>query len=125
MRDIYETEPFTPTAEHAPLRGPGGAPILPRVTTTHEQTLEVVQHFTEVASSSRARAVRGRIEWPGREATVLEVRFSVEHIEGDRVWLPDTVTEETLDGGVIERTEDDRLRLLQDQVEELHDRGLL
>jgi hypothetical protein len=120
---IHEAEPFAPTTELPPLRGPGGTAILPRLTTTDEQHIEAIKHFTELAASSRRNVVRGQILWGRHEPTVLEVTFTVEHIDGEKVWLPFEILETTLEGGIIHRTEDDRLALLQDEISEMHERG--
>lgn len=116
---------FTPTSELGPTRSPTGATVLPRDTTTEEQYGEALEFLTAAATEHQEREARARIVWSRGEPTIMEATFTVEHLSGKRVWLPESVNEVTLDGGYVHYDEAVRLRVLNDEVANLHDRGML
>jgi hypothetical protein len=107
----------------------GSTTILDRLTTSDEQRMQAVERAGEVAAEVKKDAdlVRIQVVWTRGDPTVLEIPMSVEHFDGQRVWIPDTtaIREFTLDGGEIQHDESSRLRQLQDEVVDLHERGML
>jgi hypothetical protein len=122
---VIELDPFVPRATTGPLRT-SEVTVLDRLTSTEEQKIEAVEHMRQAASKVReVNGVAMRVEWSRGEPTILEVTFSVEHVEGRRVWLVDQVREFMVDGGQIPHDESGRYRRLRAEVEDMHERGML
>lgn len=124
MIDMGEILPRT---ELGPIRQPDGVTLLGRPTTTEEQRMEAVDKMTAYMTghSNRGRDLRATVRWGSGDATVLEVRFAEEHIDGMPVFLPDRITEYTATGAEIPANEDARLRTLQAELADMHERGML
>lgn len=117
----------SPQATLGPTRTPSGEVVLGRHTITEEQRMEVIAQCTAAitAQPNRGREVRATVHWPGSDPTVLEVGFAAEHIDGKPVFIPEKVTETTLQGATIIPSEAARLRLLQTELDALHDQGMI
>lgn len=122
---VIDAGDFTPAAAMGPTRAPGGATILGRLTTTEEQYAEAIEFLTQAATEHKEREVRARIVWSRTEPTTLEATFGLEHLSGKGVWMLDKVIEITANGGEVPRDDTARLRVLNDEVTELHDNGML
>lgn len=121
---MIELEPFTPATTTGPMRT-SEVTVADRSTSTEEQRDQAVEHMRQVATAQRADAAAMRVNWSRGEPTILEVTFSIEHVEGRRLWIADQVREFMLDGGEIPHDEAGRYRRLRAEVQEMHDRGML
>ena len=115
---------FQPTAALGPTRSGSGI-TLGRLTTTDEQRQEAIEKMTEAAAEHKAKEVRATVLWSRGEPTILDLTFTVEHLSGVKVWLPDQLTEMTLAGAEIPQDETARLRRLTDEIADLHENGML
>ncbi len=115
---------FTPQDVMPSTRGHDGSVIVPRMTTTEEQYAEVVEFLSATATTHKDNEVRVRVLWSRGDPTILEARFNVEHLSGKRVWLLDKMSQFTESGGEIQHDETVRLRVLNQEIADLHDRGM-
>lgn len=127
MSAIIEMGVIEPQAAIGPNRTVEGHVTLGRLTTTEEQRMEALHKIAEhmQRNANRGRTVRATVKWTRGEPTVLEVEFATEHIEGKRVYLADKITEYTTQGAEIQPNEQARLRTLQAESLELHEKGML
>lgn len=116
-----------PAAALGPTRATDGTTILGRLTTTDEQRNEVIEQMTKhlASHSNRGREVRAEVKWSRGEASILVVAFVQEHIEGEPVYLPSKITEMTMAGAEIIPDEGSRLRVLTNELADLHERGMI
>ena len=121
MFDIGE---FQPTSVTSPTRSPTGT-TLARLTTSEEQKAELLARMGKVATEHKAQTVRATMIWTRLDPTVIEVTFTVEHVDGKRVWISDQVTEMMPNGSEIPPSEKARLARLQGEIAELNDQGMM
>lgn len=121
MIDIGE---FVPTAVLGPSRSASGT-VLGREATTEEQRHEAVERLVEAAREHREKEAKATVIWSRGEPTVIELSMNIEHINGQRVWLPGDMVEMTVSGAELQHNEPTRLRILTDEINDLHERGML
>lgn len=121
MKDLGE---ITPIAMLATSRSATGT-TLGRVTTTDEQRQEVLARMVASAQEARSREVTARVLWSRGDPTILTVTCALEHLSGAPVYLLDTVRETTEAGDEIVQAETARLARLTDEIEDMHERGML
>ena len=123
---------FEPQATAGPTRLRDGTVNLGRVLTTEELRDEAVRamttEFSKRVAGKRVQdpaEARMRVAWAPDNVTVLIIRFSIEHIEGEPVYIPDMIQEQTEAGSEIRTTPEDRLRILTSEVRHLHESKML
>jgi hypothetical protein len=116
---------LTPAAATGPSRQANGVTTLGRLTTTEEQMLEVIEKMTKAAEESHDVHAKAQVNWSSGDPTILEIDFSVEHIEGEEAYLPDRMIQYLPNGGEIQPSPEARLRRLTGEIEMLHERGML
>lgn len=115
---------ITPSTALGPVRA-GDGPTRPgRLTTREEQRQEVIRELSKRASKRGAIEERETIDWPDGEQSIMVVSMSVEHINGEPVYLPDRITEYAPNGAEIPRDKATALRRLTAEVGELFEKGL-
>lgn len=116
-----------PESALGPIRSASGQTTLGRLTTTDEQRAEAIERMTEIATRSGLKRpeVKATIAWSRGEPTILEVHFLQEHIGDEAVYIADKIIESMPSGGEIQRSEKSRLDRLNDELLELHTRGMI
>lgn len=121
---MIELGDFEPASALGPTRTVSGT-TLGRLTTSDEQRQEALAHLTQAANHYTDSPVRARVIWSRGEPTTLEAFFTVEHLDGRKVWMLDRVLETTDAGTEVHPDERARLETLVDEVADLHERGML
>ena len=111
-----------PQATLGPTRSVSGT-TLGRATTTEEQRSEVIAHMERFATKEGAIGLRAQISWARGEDTILEISYTLEHIDGKPVRITDKVSEQMLTGSEIPLNEEARLRRLKSEISEMHEEG--
>lgn len=114
---------ITPNTALGPVRSGDGATRPGRLTTHEEQRQEVVRELSKRAAKRGAVEERDTVKWPDGDETIIVVAMSVEHIDGQPVYLPDRVTEYLPNGAEIQRDPAAVARRLAAEVEELFEKG--
>lgn len=114
-----------PASSIGPSRSPNGQTLLGRLTTTEEQRAEALERMAEAAAEHKDKSVRATVIWSRGEPTVLDATFVVEHVDGKRVWLLDTVNEFSLTGAEFVKDEVLRVTRLKEELADLHERSML
>lgn len=113
-----------PQATLGPTRTSNGT-VLGRATTSEEQRAEVIAYMEKHATKERAATLRAQISWARGEATILEISYSLEHIDGKPVRITDKVVEQMLNGSEVPQNEEARLRKLKAEIAEMHEDGTI
>jgi len=124
---VIEFGDFTPTASLTPQRS-AGAIILPRLTTTDEQWSEAREWAREQMQAHGMRTGdqgRATVHWARFEPSVVVFTTAREHLSTKPVWFVAAVQELTLGGVEVPRDEGARFEVLDAEVADLHERGLL
>ena len=115
----------TPSTALGPTRAGDGPTRQGRLTTHEEQRQEVIRGLTKRASQRGSTEERESVVWPDGDETVMVVSFTVEHIDGEPVYLADSITEYLPSGAEIKRDPEAVLRRLRAEVADLYEKGLV
>lgn len=116
---------ITPNTAIGPTRA-GDGPTRPgRLTTHEEQRVEVIKTLTSRAAKRGSAEERESVIWPDGDETIIVVSLSVEHINGDPVYLPERVVEYLPSGAELRRDPATILRRLRAEVDEQYEKGLV
>lgn len=122
MLDLGE---FTPRGELPPTRGGDGVVRPGRLTTTDEQREQAIAHILSKLSGKAQVEGRAVVKWRSMEPSVISVRASAEHIDGQAHYMLKDWSELTLSGGEIKSTSQARMATLVAEVGELAKKDML
>lgn len=114
---------ITPNTALGPVRAGDGATRPGRLTTHEERRQEVIRELGKRAAKRGETEVRDTVKWPDGYETIVVVSMTIEHIDGQPVYITDRVTEYAPNGAEIPRDPAAAMRRLSAEVEELFEKG--